>query len=407
MAITELELKNLRPKAQPYRVTDGDGLYVFVSPKGTRTFRLDYRFAGKRLTATIGTYPRMTAQQARVAATLFKNQLHLGIDPLDAKRQKKEAEKIDERLLFKNVAQQWMENSSPVWSPAHFRHVQERMDKHILPQIGERLITKLTLPELAEVAKKIAKSSVDIAHRAASDIKRTLTLAQLNGLIEHNPAASINAALPKRKPQEHFPAVTDVTTFGELMRSVNNYATFSDVRIMLQVVARLGMRAGDLRHLTWDSVDFEKNWIEITPEKTRNSTQVQMIYPLSTQVREMFLQMKEMNGDKPCVFFSRNAKKTIYYSDATMNQALKRLGWPPSVQTIHGFRASMKTLLIEELGYGEMITELQLGHRVKDLHGRAYNRVTLLKERVQMMQVWSDFIDCLIQRRDYSHLVQK
>ena len=78
-----------------------------------------------------------------------------------------------------------------------------------------------------------------------------------------------------------------------------------------------------------------------------------------------------------------------------MNQALKRLGYEGTKQTVHGFRASARTMLVERLKIPEQLVEMQLGHNVRDMHGRAYNRVTLLDERRDMMQKWADYLDRL------------
>ncbi len=59
--LTDTELKNLKGSKKLYKVTDRDGLYVAVSPKGTVTFRLDYRLNGRRETLTIGRWASSSA----------------------------------------------------------------------------------------------------------------------------------------------------------------------------------------------------------------------------------------------------------------------------------------------------------------------------------------------------------
>lgn len=56
--LTDTALKNLRPKARAYKITDRDGMYVYVSTGGAISFRYDYRFNGRRETLTLGRYGR-------------------------------------------------------------------------------------------------------------------------------------------------------------------------------------------------------------------------------------------------------------------------------------------------------------------------------------------------------------
>lgn len=64
-------------------------------------------------------------------------------------------------------------------------------------------------------------------------------------------------------------------------------------------------------------------------------------------------------------------------------------------QTMHGFRASARTILAERLKVDERFIELQLAHETKDPNGRAYNRAEFIQERRKMMQQWADYLDQL------------
>ena len=83
-------------------------------------------------------------------------------------------------------------------------------------------------------------------------------------------------------------------------------------------------------------------------------------------------------------------------SENAVLAALRRMGFEKDAVTGHGFRATARTLLDEEMGIAPHLIEHQLAHTVKDPLGRAYNRTKHLVERRKMMQRWSDYLDTLI-----------
>ena len=82
-------------------------------------------------------------------------------------------------------------------------------------------------------------------------------------------------------------------------------------------------------------------------------------------------------------------------SENTINAALRRLGYTSEQMCGHGFRAMARTILDEVLDYPIEVIEMQLAHAVKDANGRAYNRTKYIKQRHEMMQHWSDYLDSL------------
>jgi integrase len=113
---------------------------------------------------------------------------------------------------------------------------------------------------------------------------------------------------------------------------------------------------------------------------------------LSTQALDILRDLHHKTGQGTYVFPGRNPAKPM--SDAAVNAALRRLGYDTRTEICgHGFRALARTLLHEELGFAAEVIEHQLAHRVADALGAAYNRTRFLKQRREMMQRWSDYLD--------------
>ncbi|MFK3989978.1 MULTISPECIES: tyrosine-type recombinase/integrase [unclassified Psychrobacter] len=146
-----------------------------------------------------------------------------------------------------------------------------------------------------------------------------------------------------------------------------------------------------MRYALWDDLDLDAGTWTFTPRKTQRRTGLSLIVPLPTQAIAL---IRELSLHARSKYLFPAIHTTVQpMSENTMNQALKRLGYDGTKQTVHGFRTTARTLIVEKLKYPENLVEMQLGHNVRDMHGRAYNRTIFLDERRNMMQKWADYLD--------------
>ena len=124
-----------------------------------------------------------------------------------------------------------------------------------------------------------------------------------------------------------------------------------------------------------------------------------MVVPLPRQAVAILSEQQKINGHTEYVFFSQTAKKHQIISDATANKRLKDLGYK-DIHCAHGFRATAKTILQEQLKYPLVLVEMALGHTTKDPNGTAYGRFEYIDDRSNMMQKWADYLDALREGRD-------
>ncbi|WP_029103520.1 tyrosine-type recombinase/integrase [Moraxella caprae] len=199
----------------------------------------------------------------------------------------------------------------------------------------------------------------------------------------------------------HKPAITEPYAFSKLLNNVDNVAdTFDYNRQILQLLAMLFVRIGDLCAMRWEQVDLANGLWEFRPQKAGSRKDMNdVIVPLPRQAVAILRQLHAKTGDTPFVFYTgrKNAPHTDpqrinnALNSKTMNGGAGYLG----VHCPHGFRASAKTMLMERLGYGELITELQLGNTMLNRYGRAYSRMEMLSDRQKMLQDWADYLDDL------------
>ena len=111
MSITVAQVKQAKPKAKSYKITDGNGLYLLIHANGSKYWRMDYRFEGKRKTLALGVYPEISLASARDFRDEARLKLRSGSDPSSERRMKKvkEAGAVD----FRFVALDWFEKKMP------------------------------------------------------------------------------------------------------------------------------------------------------------------------------------------------------------------------------------------------------------------------------------------------------
>ena len=392
MSLTNLQVKQAKPKDKAYKLSDSKGMYLHINPKGQKYWRMDYRYGGKRKTLALGVYPDISLTDARERRDNAKQQLQNDIDPADVKRAVKLAKTQAQENNFQSVALEWLEKEKPNWVTGHVVRVERLLKKELFPHIGKRDIGKITSPELLACLRRIeSRGAIETARRVKQTSGQVFRYAVATGRAERDPSGDLKGALATRKPT-HMATITDPKEVGRLLLMLDDYQGTPEVATALKLAPLLFCRPIELRHMEWEEINFDKQEWHIPGHKMK--MQQPHIVPLARQAVEPLQSLLQLTGYRQYVFPSpRSPKKPM--SDNAVLSALRRLGIPKEQMTGHGFRAMARTLLDEELGYRVDWIECQLAHAVKDANGRAYNRTTYLKQRKDMMQHWADYLDNL------------
>jgi integrase len=367
-------------------------MFIEVRPNGSKYWRYAYRFSGKQKLISLGVYPEVSLAEARDNHLNARRKLRQGSDPSQARKAERGALVSSEQRVFGEIAQEWVERNESTWSASTLTQTRARLRNDVLPYIANRPLSELEPSEILDVAKRIVdRGALETARRVVRIIKQVLTHAVLIGEIKHNPAQDIGRALPSVRVK-HMAAITDPAEVGALLRAIEGYEGGVVTRAALRMAPLVFIRPGELRHAEWADVDLEKGVWEIPADRTKMRTP--LIIPLATQSLEIFRDLRPFSGSGNLVFPSVRSKFRPI-SENTLNAALRRLGYSKEQMTAHGFRAMARTLLDEQLEFRYDLIEHQLGHKVSDPNGRAYNRTRHLPERARMMQVWADYLNDL------------
>lgn len=393
MALTDPAAKNAKPKEKIYRLTDEKGLYLEVQPSGAKYWRHKYRFAGKEKRLAYGVYPEISLKEARNARDDSRRLLREGIDPAKIKRTRKARQNWEAENTFHSVSEEWFQKQVGTWAEATAKKRRALLHNDLLPWLGKSPVTDLETIDLLACLQRIEdRGALETAHNARQVLGQVFRFAKQTRRVTENPALDLKGAL---KPQvtTHHAAITDPLEFGKLLRAIDGYQGTYTVRCLLKLCPLLFQRPGEMIAMEWAEIDWKKALWRLPADKmkTRQAHDV----PLSTQAIFILKDLEPLNGNLPYVF--PNARRRKHHaSPATINSALQKLGYDTQrTQSAHGFRASARTLLDEQMGYRLEWIEQQLAHQVRDSLGRAYNRTKHLPQRQEMMQRWADYLDQL------------
>lgn len=389
--LTDTQVRQAKSTDKIQNLTDGGGLYLHISVAGTKSWRIDLTtpVTKKRVTMTLGRYPDITLADARKLRADIKIQLANGLDPRKVKKDAERQQLLESNNTFAMIAEEYISRQTHL-SPA--THKNNRYYVAYLNEgIGNIPISQIKPIDVLDACRKVeSRGHLETALKMKSMAAQVFRYAVQTARAERDVTQDLKGAL-KQPPTKHYSAITKPTEFGEMLRSIDNYEGSFEVKCALKLMPILFVRAGEMRYAKWSEFDFEKNTWTFTPRKTKRKTGVSLIVPLPTQAVKI---LTELAGHKRSEFVFPAIHTIVQpMSENTMNQALRRLGIDGDTHTIHGFRASARTMISEQLKYDDKFIELQLGHRVPDMHGRAYNRAQFLDERKVMLQEWADYLD--------------
>lgn len=376
MELNNKNIENLAGVNAPKKYFDGQGMYLYLQPSGAKYWRLKYYYEGREKTFSMGTYPRVSLQQAREKTDIAKQQLIQGIDPSEFKQ----------KQGFETVAREWFDNEKEGWKQHHAEVVINSLQKDVFPYIGTRNISAIRPQELLSIIRRIEKrQALQVASKVLQRIRAIFRYAVQTGRASTNPANELIGIIKTKKVQ-HRKAL-ERSELPAFIEAVKNYEGMASTRYAILLMLLTFVRTDELRKATWKEFDIDGALWRI-PENRTKKERVHLV-PLSQQAIVLLKQLPSY-GDVGYLFEGRKAKTAI--SSKTMIQALYRMGYKTKA-TIHGFRSVASTVLNESGEFSIDVIERQLAHVEGNAVRRAYNHAQYMPERANMMQWWADYLD--------------
>ena len=393
MPLTEIAIRNAKPRERNYSLSDGDGLLLLIKETGSKSWVLRYWLDGKEKRAGLGKYPTIGLSDARELKNLFKRELALGGNPQERKRtEREEAARIKaiKSATFAKLAEEWYSQQESTWSKSHCTDVRHKLRAYLYPKLGERPIREITTLEILNLLLDVESRTPETAYKSKIIVGQIFQFAITRGDADFDITLNLRKALKPRQ-KRHFAALTAPKDVANLMIRIEAYTGSAVVKAALWFSLYTFQRPGEIRCATWAEMDLGANLWRIPAERMKGKRA--HVVPLSRQVLELLKQVTPWTSDSPFVFPTIKSKK-IPMSESTILVALRSMGYTKEQMTAHGFRTLASTNLNKQ-GWNRDVIELSLAHMETNAVRAAYNHAERLEDRRKMMQAWADWLDGL------------
>jgi integrase len=395
--LTDTQCRKAKAAERPFKLTDGGGLHLFVTPAGGKHWRYRYELEGREKTLTIGPYPAVSLTNARTARDLAKTALREGRDPNITKRLERAKVSASDATTFEAIAREWHGKNKSKWTPIHAADVIHSLERDVFPEVGVLPVTEITAPVVLSVLRKIEdRPAVETAHRVRQRMSAVFMYAIASGKGENDPAHAVKLAMG-HVVKGRQPAVTDLEDARTMLAKAEAEPAHAVTKLALRLLALTALRPGALIGTPWLEFDNISDNVWRIPaarmklkknQKTDDSRD--HLVPLSAQALDVIAVLRPITNDGPFAFpNTRHSHKQM--SENAIGYLLNRAGYHHR-HVPHGWHSTFSTVMNERYSADRAVIDLMLAHTPDNKVEGAYNRAAYLKRRKELAQIWADLI---------------
>jgi len=387
MALTDAQIKALKPRPARFLVSDGRGLSLDVLPSGKMSWLFRYRLNATYEKVTLGRYPDLTLKAARAKRDELAAKVADGTSPAqEIKKARVESasngtvREFGERYFREQVVRNWKDTSQ----------IRRYLDNEIYPTLGDRLLKDVTALDVqAIVYRKRDNGRVAAAMQLRGVIKQIFDYAIEVQRVTMNPAAMVATRyIGKARKRSRVLTPQEIRLYLHTIYRSNMRRQF---KLALHALLLTLSRKSELLQARWQHVNFDAGeWL--IPEENAKTGKPHIVY-LSTEVAAIFQELKALAGESELVLPGRSSIRKPFAANA-LNKALEGLTFDMDPLTIHDLRRTGATLLTEK-GFNRDVIEKALSHEKQGIRA-VYILAEYAEERKKMLQWWADYVDTIV-----------
>lgn len=359
--------------------SDGDGLYLNVTPSGTKSWILRTRIKGEtaRREFGLGGAWMVSLAEAREKARALRAEARRGNNP----KEKRDARPV----TFEDAARKVHANLLPTFrSEKHGEKWLASLERHAFPRLGSRPIEAIGMTDVLAVLSPIWTETHDTARRVKQRISTVFDWAKGAGHFPNeNPVAGIERSLPKVKHRaEHMASLPwqELPAFMSDLREREGVSART-----LEFLILTGVRSGEARGARWSEITGGVWTIPAERMKMHRAHRV----PLSAEALAVLEKVRGLDADLVFPSVSRDRKGKAREQSVNVFMALfGRMGRENI--TAHGFRSTFRDWATLQAKAPWEVAEAALAHEFKRVE-RAYIRDDLLEPRQALMDAWGRY----------------
>jgi len=391
---TDLLIRNLKPEAEMYQIREGRGFAIRVLPSGVKTWYYIYNIDGKRRQMNLGNYPDKSLEHAhddyRKAVDLVKQ----GIDP-QAPPPSPKVSAEPEPVTVAVLKKRYIKHITTHLVPMSVKHQDERLENHLIPELGNRPVTDIRRRDAIHLIESIAAEKRGAARNVLLAARAMFTYAVHRELVEYNPFSGVGVAVPQASPNSRERVLSD----EELKTVVLPFLVAGDgntlIKNALLLILFTAQRPGEVAGMHIDEI--AENWWTIPWQRIKTETRSSMTRPpqdhrvyLTPFARSLVIPSEDF-------IFPKGRRATGPVATNTLSHHISYhdppyLGLPR--WTPHDLRRTAATKM-SELGANDEIVDAILNHKKKGVIG-TYNRNKYDKEKQKWLKKWSDHLEKMI-----------
>ena len=373
------------------------GLYLCVSPSGSRSWIARVNVDGKRREMGLGSFPDVSLSIAREKARAARSDTTMGIDPVAHRKEARSARQALKatQKTFADCAKAYIEAHSDSWKNAkHRAQWPSTFETYVYPTMGTVLVGEVTQAHVMAVLLPIWKTKTQTATRLRGRIEQVLAWATAAGFRQGENCARWTGLLDQLLPApgkvskpRHHPAVRvdDMPAFIKALRQHDGLSPKA-----LEFAVLTAARSGEVRGATWAEIDLEAAVWTVPKERMKAGKEHRV--PLNTQAIKLLEAMPRIEGTE-LVF---PAPRGGQLSDMALTALTRRMNFRDDAGRVcvpHGFRSSFRDWVFERTDYPRDLAEAALAHALENKVEAAYRRGDALERRRAMMQAWANYCE--------------
>ncbi len=397
-----VDVRNAKPKAKPYRLRDGDGLFLYMPPSGVAAWQYRYKLEGKSQTLTIGKCADMSLAEARKRAEKARVGAADGAHLTTAKRVAKAKVTRDEGNTLRAMADSWMrKRRDPAWSATHREQVQASIDNH-LSALYLLPVTELNAALVAPILARVERRAPFMFEKVRTRLHRILDHAVTRGALERNP-------LPKPEPERrrnrrHFPAVTDLAGVGAILRAARASDPSKGIQRAHVLLAYTGQRVSEVVGAAWSEFDLDAGTWSIPRERMKRKDEERgpHLIPVPPTLLAQLREWHTADGQGATLVCAAPRDPNRFVTPEGVEKFYRDALGLQGKHSPHSWRSAFSTIAREAGKDGDVI-EAQLDHVVGNKVASAYDRAKRFELRRSLMR-WYE--GQLIAARDGAEVVE-
>ena len=393
--LTDAGLRALKPKDKPYKKADRDGLYAYVTPSGTISFRFNYAINGRQETLVLGRYGPGGIKLSEARELLMEAKASLAAGRSPARQKSATAARRRDAESFGQWAEEWLVKYTMAESTRDMRR--SVYERDLAKPFGRLRLEEITAEELRGLCDRIvARGAPATAVHARDIVMLVFRYAHDRGVKLPNPAEEVRpCSIARFQPRHRALSEEEI---GLLFKYLEKVPTGPTIRLGVKLLLLTMLRKSEMGEGTWDEVNFTKR-VWVIPAARMKRRNPHNVY-LSDQALDILVTLKTCAGSSRFIFPSRYdgdepmSKATMNRVTAAVLEMARADGMPFANFTPHDFRRTASTML-HEAGFQSDWIEKCLAHEQRGVRA-VYNKAEYADQRRHMMQSWANMVDQFI-----------